>query len=441
MIAALSWIQNLAIERTIGQGIRHARYVRPANIRDVCRLETGDVVVDAANDKDCEDSGGGDQDSGGGGGGGDGDIEARDTPRAESVGGDRGSKRSVNGDSTVMASALIARRKPRLYPIYIPFTHAFLTSHSRIPATYSVHTTGHAFPYFPRKPHPIYTFSPFTWTCHVFPSFCVHRKQPGGAPSCSGREVPSSVDIPLLPIEALGPLMRDKALRKGGSSCCVLRAVYLEKEVAVKLIYNSRDGYADACREACMYQVGVYKGGEDVMAPILTAFDVPTPRNQLHYLNHPSKVLHRLQGKVIPKLLGVGRHWLGTPFLATSLVRGTSLSALLTYGIPSAVRKAAVLALSRFHKEGVLHGDVTLNNMILESQYDHHKAGTATVVQGSTGGTGTSAGTESGGCGGPKEEPAKAHVVIIDFGRSSIGASREEMDQEMTRLRRILRGS
>ena len=57
-------------------------------------------------------------------------------------------------------------------------------------------------------------------------------------------------------------------MRKGGSSCCVLRAVYLEKEVAVKLIYNSRDGYADACHEACIYQVGVDKGGEDVMAPI-----------------------------------------------------------------------------------------------------------------------------------------------------------------------------
>ena len=156
------------------------------------------------------------------------------------------------------------------------------------------------------------------------------------------------------------------------------------------------------------------------------------------------KVLHRLQGSIIPTLFGIGRDRHGTPFLATSLVRGTSLSALLPCGIPSAVRKAAVLALSRFHKEGALHGDVTLNNMILESQYDSHKAGVvaaAAVVQGSTGGTGTSAGIESGGCGGPKEEPAKAHVVIIDFGRSSIGASREEMDQEMTRLRRILRGA
>ena len=92
---------------------------------------------------------------------------------------------------------------------------------------------------------------------HSFPPFHIHRKRPRGDPSCSSREAPGSVDIPFLPIEALGPLRRDEALRKGGSSCCVLRAVYLGQEAAVKLIYNSRDGYADACREACMYQVGV----------------------------------------------------------------------------------------------------------------------------------------------------------------------------------------
>ena len=125
-------------------------------------------------------------------------------------------------------------------------------------------------------------------------------------------------------------------------------------------------------------------------------------------------------------------------------MRGTCLSALLPYGIPSAVRKAAVLALSRFHREGALHGDVTLNNMIVESQAEDHKAGVdaAVGVEGSTGGTGTTVGTESGGGGGPKERPASAaRVVILDFGRSSIGASREEMDKEMTRLRRILRGA
>ena len=155
------------------------------------------------------------------------------------------------------------------------------------------------------------------------------------------------------------------------------------------------------------------------------------------------KVLYRLQGSVIPKLFGIGRHWHGTPFLATSLVRGTCLSALLPYGIPSAVRKAAVLALSRFHREGALHGDVTLNNMIVESQDGDHKAGVdaAVGVEGGAGGTGTTAGTESGG-GGPKERPASAaRVVILDFGRSSMGASREEMNKEMTRLRRILRGA
>ena len=166
-------------------------------------------------------------------------------------------------------------------------------------------------------------------------------------------------------------------------------------------------------------------------------------QNQLHILNHPfyTKVLHRLQGSVIPKLFGIGRSRHGTPFLATSLVRGACLSALLPYGIPSTVRKAAVLALSRLHKEGALHGDVTLNNMILESQDDDHQAGVvvATAVdEVSAGGTGSSLVTESGG---PKEQPSTARVFILDFGRSSIGASREEMNQEITRLRRILRGA
>ena len=110
---------------------------------------------------------------------------------------------------------------------------------SEIPYIHSLHQIMSSLP-------PIFTlpYSPF----HI------RRKRPEH-PSCSGREATWSVDIPSLPIEELGPLRRDKTLRKGGSSCCVLRAIYLGQEVAVKLIYNSRDGYADACHEACMYQV------------------------------------------------------------------------------------------------------------------------------------------------------------------------------------------
>jgi len=198
-------------------------------------------------------------------------------------------------------------------------------------------------------------------------------------------------------------------------------------------------------RLACIRCFGQVECDDDAqkwpcLAPTL---DVPTPRNQLNtWISLYTKVLHRLQGSVIPKLFGIGRSRNGTPFLATSLVRGTCLSALLPYGIPSAVRKAAILALSRFHKEGALHGDITLNNMILESQddagYDHNDGAVAAAVVGA-GGTGASVGTESSG---PKEQPATARrVVILDFGRSSIGASCEKMNQEMTRLRRILRGA
>ena len=112
-----------------------------------------------------------------------------------------------------------------------------------------------------------------------------------------------------------------------------------------------------------MYQVSVVKGGKDVMAPMVT---VPTPRNQLHSLNHPTKVLHRLPGKVIPLatvVIGSGPHS-SPPDLCVR--HQTSLSALFPYGIPSAVS----LALPRFHKSGALHGDITLNNMILQAQAD-----------------------------------------------------------------------
>ena len=220
-MAALSWIQDLAMERTIGQAIRHAPYVRPAATGGIRSPETSDVEDDGADDddEDWKDSGGGDQDSGDGGGGGGGN-EARDVPSAASMGGDRGSKRYVNGDSAFVPCYRCGSMCLKL----------LIGSHT--PSIHSAHAAD-----------------------HVFPPFHVHRKGPE-TPSCSGREVPEFVDIPLLPVEALGPLKRDKALRKGGSSCCVLRAVYLGQEVAVKLIYNSRDGYADACHEACMYQVG-----------------------------------------------------------------------------------------------------------------------------------------------------------------------------------------
>ena len=115
-MAALSWVQDLAVERTIGQAIRHAPYVRPAATGDVRSPETSDFEDDGAgdDDDDWKDSGGGDRDSGdsggggGGAGGGGGDNEARDVLSAASMGGDKGRKRYVNGDLAFVLFAVVA---------------------------------------------------------------------------------------------------------------------------------------------------------------------------------------------------------------------------------------------------------------------------------------------------------------------------------------------
>jgi hypothetical protein len=160
-MAALSWIQDLAMQRTIGQAIRHAPYVRPAATGDVLSPETSDVKGDEddSHDEDWENSGGGDQDSGngsessgggsgggrggsagrgrgaGGGGGqdsGDGGVggcgghEARDVPSVASMGGDRGSKRYVNGDSWLVSH--IVQRKRNSIHTFSPYTRSCLPS-------------------------------------------------------------------------------------------------------------------------------------------------------------------------------------------------------------------------------------------------------------------------------------------------------------------------
>lgn len=125
-------------------------------------------------------------------------------------------------------------------------------------------------------------------------------------------------------------------------------------------------------------------------------------------------MLRCLQGSTIPELYGIGRHHLGQPFVATSLVRGTCLSSL-SY-IDEEVMKAAQLALSRVHRLGVLHGDISLENMML---VDVGEEG-STASRGSAG------------------EP-RPRVIIIDLGRSYVGASRERQAREMARLRWLLR--
>ena len=99
-IAALSWIQDLAMERTIGQAIRHAPYVRLAATCDKGGPDTRDVEVDGA-DADADDGkdcGGGDEDSRDGVGGSGCNKAGHVQSAAACLGGDGGSKRYLNED-------------------------------------------------------------------------------------------------------------------------------------------------------------------------------------------------------------------------------------------------------------------------------------------------------------------------------------------------------
>jgi serine/threonine protein kinase len=90
--------------------------------------------------------------------------------------------------------------------------------------------------------------------------------------------------------------------------------------------------------------------------------------------------------------------------------------------IDEEVIKAAQRALSRVHRLGVLHGDISLENMML-------------VEAGEEG----SAANKDGGGGRVSAEESGPRVMIVDLGRSYAGASCEQLDKEMARLRRLLR--
>ena len=89
------------------------------------------------------------------------------------------------------------------------------------------------------------------------------------------------------------------------------------------------------------------------------------------------------------------------------------------------MRKSAVRALPRLHKEGVLHGDITLSNIMVET---HDPKGDSVIIN--------TAGLETG-AESAKEQTAP-RVVIMDFGRASFCPSREERNMEMARLRQLL---
>lgn len=95
-MAALSWMQDLAMERTIRQGIRHSPYATPKESDDMGADETNNEDEDAGADSEDEEwfeSGGDERDSGEG----DGDGKSKDSRHVAGTsslgGGSRGSKR------------------------------------------------------------------------------------------------------------------------------------------------------------------------------------------------------------------------------------------------------------------------------------------------------------------------------------------------------------
>lgn len=108
-------------------------------------------------------------------------------------------------------------------------------------------------------------------------------------------------------------------------------------------------------------------------------------------------VLQSLQGKLVPELYGFGPYSMGVYFIAVSFVEGTPLHRLDV--IPLEVGRAAAATLDMVHrcgKMGFLHGDVGAPNFI--------------CLKGAN------------------------RCVLVDFGRSRLGASRAEQQAEMQQL-------
>lgn len=151
----------------------------------------------------------------------------------------------------------------------------------------------------------------------------------------------------------------------------------------------------------------------------------------------------------IPKLLGVGRLFLGTPFIALSLVAGTPLSELAC--ITPEVRVAAVAALRQIHAAGVAHGDLRRANIMVVQQSRHTASGSDSPCPLLGGGA---AGFDVLQCEAQSEELSSSsslgsdravsgaggvRVVIIDLGCARLDATCATLQAEERDLQRLLR--
>jgi predicted Ser/Thr protein kinase len=133
--------------------------------------------------------------------------------------------------------------------------------------------------------------------------------------------------------------------------------------------------------------------------------------------------LQPLQGSCVPQLLGFG-YISNTPtfFMALSVVRGTPLAALRR-PLAAEVRAAATEALRRVHEQGVLHGDVRLDHMVL----------VAAEAQPACSGRQQQQEQRQ-----QREQQPAARVVILDFDHAKIGSSRSELRREEELLQSLL---
>ena len=170
---------------------------------------------------------------------------------------------------------------------------------------------------------------------------------------------------------------------------------------------------------------------------------------------------------MLPILFSAGRLAFGTPFVATSVVRGARLSELQTF--TPAVCDAARMSLSRIHAFGVAHGDIGLDNLLLvaggidavgsdDKSIGSRRSPVETsslqslrpALDTSTGdlGSGSSDGTSSGSPhahqhtsthrGGSPYSHQHISVMILDLGRAYVCLEPEELIWEMDKLNRLL---
>ncbi len=149
-------------------------------------------------------------------------------------------------------------------------------------------------------------------------------------------------------------------------------------------------------------------GGRDAAIKV-SAWQVPAMLREAAMYNYA----RQLQGVVIPELLAIGRlapAYKGLSFLAVSFVPGKRLSAMK---ITPDVSAAAVSAVQRLHSCGVVHGDLTLDNMLLLHQQPSSSSSSSTGMQ------------------------QQMQVMLIDLGSARL-ASSHECDQELQRFQRKL---